>query len=259
MSTMQEEPVTLRSLWRDRAVLNGWLSIPCAFSAEIMARQGWDSLVIDLQHGLIDFQAAVQMLTAISTTRTVPLVRVPWLEPASIMRVLDAGALGVICPMIDSAEDAERLVRYLRYPPDGQRSHGPLRANLIYGADYRKRSTAWVTGFAMIETLAALSNLDAILRVPGLDAVYVGPSDLALGLGQEPQRDPTNTVVVDAIAHVLARAKHHGVRAGCHAGSVAQGLKMVALGFDLVTVESDARLIEAAAATAVHLFREGAT
>ncbi len=258
-SSRQDGPVTIRQLWReDRVVLNSWLSLPDAFTVEIMARQGWDSLVIDLQHGLIDFQMAVQMLTAISTTRVVPLVRVPSLDPASIMRVLDAGALGVICPMVNTADDAERLVRSMRYPPDGERSHGPLRANLVYGADYRTRSMELVVGFAMIETREALSNLDAILRVPGLDAVYIGPSDLALDLGQEPQRDPTNPIVVDAIAHVLARAKHHRVRAGCHAGAPSQGLRMAALGFDFVTVGSDARLIEAAAAAAVREFREGA-
>jgi 4-hydroxy-2-oxoheptanedioate aldolase len=244
-------------MWREnKTILNSWLSIPSGFSAELMARQGWDSLVIDMQHGLIDYRAAVDMLTAISTTSVVPLVRVQWLEPGQIMSVLDAGALGVVCPMVNTAEDAERFVGCLRYPPRGQRSLGPIRASLVHGADYRRNATELVTGFAMIETRQALDNLDAILSVDGLDAVYIGPSDLALGLGVEPQRDPTNPVVVDAIAHILARAKHHGVRAGCHTGAVAQGLKMAKLGFDFVTVESDARLIEAAAAAAVTTFRQ---
>ncbi len=251
-------PATLKQRWRDgEVVLNGWLSIPDGFAAELMARQGFDSLVVDLQHGMIDFRSALHMLTAIATTPTIPLVRVGWLDPAEIMQVLDAGALGVICPMIETADDAARFVRYLRYPPEGQRSHGPTRAGVVHGADYRLRATELVTGFAMIETRDALANLDAILSVPGLDAVYVGPSDLALGLGQAPERDPTNPVVVDAIAHVLARARAHGVFAGCHAGSAEQGARMARLGFDFVTVESDARLLAAAAARAVARFREG--
>lgn len=248
----------LKHLWREqKVVLNGWLSIPNAFSAELMARQGWDSLVIDMQHGLVDYQSAVQMLTAISTTPVVPIVRVPWLDAAQITSALDAGALGVICPMINTAAEAALFVNHLHYPPHGHRSLGPIRATLIYGKDYRQQSTELVTGFAMIETRQALDNLDAILSVRSLDAVYIGPSDLALGLGVEPQRDPSNPIVLDAIGHILKRAKHHGVKAGCHTGSVDQGLKMAALGFDFVTVESDARLIEAAAAAAVRTFRHG--
>jgi len=253
----QSEMIGLRALWQgNRTVLNSWLSIPCGFSAEIMAHQGWDSLTIDLQHGMIDFQSAVQMLTAISGTSTVPLVRVPWLDPAQIMRVLDAGALGVICPMIDSAADAERFVSYLHYPPTGERSHGPVRAGVIYGENYRVRSADWVVGFAMIETRNALENLDAILSVPHLDGVYVGPSDLALSLGIEPSRDPTNPLMVEAIQHIVDRAHHHGLRAGCHTGTAAQGRKMAQLGYDLITVESDARILAAHAAAAVKAFRE---
>src|SRR5438132_12756475 len=123
----------IRSIWKGGvAVLNGWLAIPTAFSAETMAHQGWDSLTIDLQHGVVDYQAAINMLTAISTTETVPVVRVPWLEPGILMKTLDAGAYGVICPMVNSRVDAQRLVACTHYAPRGTRSFGPGRAPL-YG------------------------------------------------------------------------------------------------------------------------------
>ena len=120
--------------------INGWLAIPHAFSAETMAHQGWDSLTLDMQHGLIDYAAAVNMLTAIASTDTAALVRVPWLDPGIIMRMLDAGAGGIICPMVNSAADAERFVSAMRYPPLGQRSFGPIRALLHYGADYAEHA-----------------------------------------------------------------------------------------------------------------------
>eukprot|EP01136_Pigoraptor_vietnamica_P001471 Opistho-1_new@28150 len=103
----------LREIWAGGgAVVNGWLAIPNSFSAETMAHQGWDSLTIDLQHGVVDYQAMIPMLQAISTTDTVPVVRVPWLEPGILMKTLDAGAYGVICPMVNTREDAQKLVAY---------------------------------------------------------------------------------------------------------------------------------------------------
>ena len=174
----------LRTLWQaDQAVVNGWLAIGNSFSAETMAHQGWDSLTIDMQHGVIDYAAMVTMLQAISTTDAVPVVRVPWLEPGIIMKSLDAGAYGIICPMVNTREDAQRLVSYTHYAPQGARSFGPVRALLYGGADYAAKANETVVAFAMIETAQALDNLDAILSVEGLDAIYIGPSDLSLALG----------------------------------------------------------------------------
>src|SRR5688572_18570846 len=151
----------LRTLWRaDQPAINGWLAIPNGFSAETMAHQGWDSLTIDLQHGVVDYQAMVGMLQAISTTDTVPVVRVPWLEPGILMKALDAGAYGVICPMVNSREDAERLVAYTHDAPRGTRSFGPVRASLYGGADYPKGANDTIVVFAMIETAAALERID---------------------------------------------------------------------------------------------------
>lgn len=234
----------LKLAWsQGKRTVNGWLSIPSSFSAEVMAHQGWDSLTIDLQHGIVDYQAAVGMLQAISTTPTVPMVRVPWLDPAILMKVLDAGAYGVICPMISTAEQAEALVSACRYPPRGGRSFGPIRATLYAGADYAKHANDTVLVIAMIETAESLDNLDAIMGVDGLDGIYIGPSDLSLALGCTPTLDPEEPKVVAMIEHILARAKAAGIRAGIHTAASAYATRMLDLGFDFATVGSDSRLI----------------
>lgn len=238
----------LRTLWReDKAVVNGWLAIPNGFAAEVMAHQGWDSLTIDLQHGVIDYPAMVGMLQAISTTPTVPVVRVPWLEPGIIMKTLDAGAYGVICPMVNTREDAQKLVAWTHYAPRGTRSFGPVRALYYGGADYAQHANDTVVVFAMIETAQALDNLDAILSVEGLDAIYIGPSDLSLALGCKPVFDDVDPKVAQAMAHILERATAHGVKAGVHNGVPEVALARIAKGFRFVTVSSDARLIAAGA------------
>jgi 4-hydroxy-2-oxoheptanedioate aldolase len=238
----------LRALWAEgRAAVNGWLAIPSSFSAEVMAHQGWDSLTIDLQHGVIDYPAAVTMLTAISTTSTVPVIRVPWLEPGILMKSLDAGAYGVICPMVNTRDDAARLIAYTNYAPRGTRSFGPIRALLYAGADYPQHADRTIVRFAMIETAQALDNLDAILSVEGLDAIYIGPSDLSLALGCKPAFDEVDPPVAAAIEHILERAKAHGVVAGIHNGSPEAARARVAKGFRFVTVGSDARLMAAGA------------
>jgi 4-hydroxy-2-oxoheptanedioate aldolase len=236
----------LRSLWReDKAAVNGWLAVPNAFSAEVMAHQGWDTLTIDLQHGVIDYQAMVGMLQAISSTPTVPVVRVPWLEPGIIMKTLDAGAYGVICPMVNTREDAQRFVAYTHYAPKGTRSFGPVRALLYGGADYPAHANDTIVRFAMIETRQALDNLDSILSVEGLDAVYIGPSDLSLSLGCRPVFDDVDPPVAQAIAHILERARAHGVQAGVHNGVPAVAKARADMGFRFVTVSSDARIMAA--------------
>lgn len=234
----------LRTLWnQDRAAVNGWLAVPDSFSAEVMAHQGWDTLTIDMQHGVIDYQRMVTMLQAISTTPTVPVVRVPWLEPGIIMKTLDAGAYGVICPMVNTREEAQRLVSYTHYAPMGSRSFGPVRANLYGGPDYATEANRTVVAFAMIETAQALDNLDAILSVEGLDAIYIGPSDLSLALGCKPVFDDVEPKVAQAIDHIVERARAHGVQAGIHNGRPDVALARVAKGFRFVTVSSDARIL----------------
>jgi 4-hydroxy-2-oxoheptanedioate aldolase len=241
-------PNPLRTLWQSGgAAVNGWLAIPSSFSAEVMAHQGWDSLTIDLQHGVVDYQAMVPMLQAISTTATVPVVRVPWLEPGILMKTLDAGAYGVICPMINSREDAQKLMACTHYAPRGTRSFGPVRALLYGGADYPAQANDTIVTFAMIETAAALDHLDDILSVEGLDAIYIGPSDLSLALGCRPVFEDLDPRAAEAVDHILARAQAHGVVAGIHNGTPEAALARIAKGFQFVTVSSDARLMAAGA------------
>jgi 4-hydroxy-2-oxoheptanedioate aldolase len=248
----------LRTLWkRGGAAVNGWLAIPNSFATETMAHQGWDTLTIDMQHGVIDYQAMVTMLQAISTTSTVPVVRVPWLEPGILMKSLDAGAYGVICPMVNTREDAQKLVAYTHYAPRGTRSFGPVRALLYGGADYPQHANDTIVTFAMIETAQALENLDDILSVEGLDAIYIGPSDLSLALGCTPTFDDLDPKAAEAVDHILARAKAHGVVAGIHNGTPEAALKRIAKGFQFVTVSSDARLIAAGAQAVMAKMRAG--
>ncbi|WP_046114220.1 HpcH/HpaI aldolase family protein [Aquincola tertiaricarbonis] len=248
----------LRTLWAEgKAAVNGWLAIPNSFSAETMAHQGWDTLTIDLQHGMVDYQAMVGMLQAISTTPTVPVVRVPWLEAGILMKTLDAGAYGVICPMINSRQDAQNLVAWTHYAPRGTRSFGPVRALLYGGPDYAEHANDTIVSFAMIETRQALDNLDDILSVEGLDAIYIGPSDLSLALGCKPVFDDVEPLVAQAIDHILERAKAHGLRAGIHNGRTDIALGRIAKGFDFVTVSSDARLMAAGAQETLARMRAG--
>ena len=253
-------PNNIRNIWQaGGAVVNGWLAIPNSFSTETMAHQGWDSLTIDLQHGVVDYQAMVTMLQAISTTETVPVVRVPWLEPGILMKTLDAGAYAVICPMINTKEDAQKLVAYTHYAPKGTRSFGPVRALLYSGADYPKHANENIVTFAMIETAAALDNLDEILSVEGLDAIYIGPSDLSLALGCNPTFDDLDPKAAQAVDHILARAKAHGVVAGIHNGSPEAALQRISKGFQFVTVSSDARLMAAGAQQVISKMRASKT
>ncbi|HEY1721739.1 MAG TPA: aldolase/citrate lyase family protein [Magnetospirillaceae bacterium] len=249
---------TIRRKWREnQAVVNGWLAIPSAFSAETMAHQGWDSLTIDMQHGVVDYQAAVGMLAAIATTPTMPVVRVPWLDVATIMKMLDAGAYAIICPMINSGADAETFVAACNYAPKGMRSFGPIRALLYAGADYPTHANDTVLPMAMIETKKALDNVDEILAVEGLAAVYIGPADLSLQLGCTPKFDQDEKPVVEAIDMVLRKAREKGVVAGIHNGTPEYALRMIEKGFRFVTIGSDARLMAAGAQGVVGKMKAG--
>lgn len=248
----------LRTAWRaGRRTLNGWCALPSSFAAELMAQQGWDSVTLDLQHGLVDYQAAVPMLQAISTTDAVPLCRVPWLEAGIIMKLLDAGAYGIICPMVNTAEDARRFVAYASYPPLGERSFGPIRASVYAGADYATHADATILRIAMVETRTALANLEDIVATPGLDGVYVGPSDLAASMGYAPKLDPTDTEVVDACRTILTAAKARGLVAGMHTGTPEYARQVHGWGFDMATIGSDARLMAAKAQEVIGLARSG--
>ena len=195
-----------------KPVINGWLQIPSTVSAEVMAHQGWDSLTIDMQHGLVDYTNALPMLQTISTTDVTPLARVNWNEPGQIMKILDAGAYGVICPMVSNKKEAENFVQACLYPPHGYRSYGPIRGLVYGGPDYAENANSEILKFAMIETKESLDNLDEIMKTPGLDGVYIGPADLSLAIGEKPSVDkPVGDPVYDVIMKILEHAKKNKI------------------------------------------------
>jgi len=237
----------VQELWKNqKTAIGGWLSIPSGISTEIMSHQEWDVLTIDMQHALVSVSDMVPMITAISTTDVTPFVRVPWLEPGIIMKALDAGSYGVICPMINTREEAELFVSYCHYAPEGTRSFGPGRAVLYAGNDYAKQANETILTLAMIETQNSLDNLEQILKVEGLDAVFVGPSDLGLSLGYAPGKHE-EPVLLEAIQTILKKAKSNGKRAGIYTLTPEYAKRMIKLGFDYVVISSDARMLTAQA------------
>lgn len=250
----------IKNRWAEgRPVLNGWLSIGNAFSAEILAAQGYDSITIDLQHGIVDYGTMVGMLQALRASGTVPLARVPWLDPAAVMKALDAGCMGVIAPMIDTPDQAAALVSYIRYPPTGTRSFGPTRAVFATGAPYDGNADDHMLGFAMIETADGFRNLEAIARTPGLDGLYIGPSDLTVALTGRRYRfglDREEPEMIEAIRAVLAAAKTAGIRAGLHCGSAAYAARAAEWGFDMVTLPNDVQLLARSAAADLREVRD---
>lgn len=239
---------TLRELWDgEEPTIGGWCTIPSAFSAELMGRSGFDWVCIDTQHGLVGYDQMVPMLQALAITATPAFVRVAWNQPDHIMRALDAGAQGVVVPMVSSADEARAAVAAVKYPPLGTRSWGPIRAALDvedYSSEVANRRTIVAV---MIETPGGMQNLDAILSVPGVDAVYVGPSDLALGHGMSPTMavsEPEHEALILTVADACRR---HGIVAGIHCDSIETVRRWHAHGYGMFTVSSDAALMRRAA------------
>lgn len=246
----------LRKIWGiGGKVLNGWIALPSPLAAEAFARAGWDSITIDLQHGTADYADLLALLPIIEKGGAAPIVRVPWLDEAAIMRALDAGALGIIAPMINTAADARRLVAACLYPPLGARSFGPIRARLACGESYYDKANTEIVPFAMIETRQAVENLDDILAVPGLGGLYIGPADLALAYGYHPGFDREEPDMLALLDKILMRCRAAGLPCGLHCGTASYAAGMAGRGFSLLTVGSDARFLEAGARTAVTAFR----
>lgn len=247
----------LWKIWSEGGVaVNGWLHIPSSWSAEVMAHAGWDSVTVDLQHGLSGYQAAVTMFQAISTTSAVPLARSTWNDPAQIMRLLDAGAYGIICPMINTRAEAEAFVGACRYPPLGYRSLGPTRAGLYAGADYARHANESILTLAMIETQQAMDNLVDILSVPGLDGVFVGPGDLGLSLTGQTGMDLSEPALAEALAHIGKTTRELGRIAGIWVPFPEIGRQIVELGYQFITISTDTRLLSSAAKNIVAKMKE---
>ena len=248
--------MTLRELWDGGEVtIGGWCTLPNSFTAELMGRAGFDWVCIDTQHGLPGQDGMVPMLQALEITSTPAFVRVTWNEPDLIMRALDAGAQGVVVPMVNTADEARRAVGACRYAPDGYRSWGPIRAALGR-ADYSpETANRGVVCAVMIETTQAVENLDEILAVPGVDAVYVGPSDLAVSLGLQPAADPVEPAHIEAVERILAGCERHGIIAGIHCGSIEGARRWQQRGFRMLNVNNDATYVRATAVSVVQTLK----
>lgn len=249
----------LKDIWaRGEPVLNGWCSVGSPFTAEIMAAQGFDSITIDGQHGALDYSHALPMFQAMRASGKTLLARVPWREPGIIMKYLDAGAMGIICPMINTAEEAAEFVSYLRYPPHGQRSFGPTRVAFAQDGYTTTAANESILAFAMIETADGVKNLEAIAATPGLDGLYVGPADLTLGVTNgrlAPGFDREEPDMIEVQQRIAKAAKAAGIHATLHCGSAEYAARGIEWGFDMVTVQNDVRFLATAAGAAVDTFR----
>ena len=248
----------VRDRWaQGTSTANAWLTVPNSLVAEATARAGFDSVCVDMQHGMIDFDALVPMLQAIQLADAVALVRVPWNEPSILMRVLDAGADGVIVPMVSTPEQAEAAVAACRYPPRGIRSAGPTRAGLIAQRSYVEHATEDTLVFVMIETAEALDRLDAILDTPALDGVYIGPADLSLAMGFPPETDSTRPAHAAAIARIVDACHERGLVAGLHTATPEFARERAAAGMDFLTVATDLSSLRQEVGRRLERFRAG--
>jgi len=245
----------LKIFKENKSCLNGWLSIPNAFTAEGMSKMGWDSITIDMQHGQNDYNTSITMLQAMSNSEVVPFVRVPWNEPGIIMKMLDLGVLGIIAPMINSKKECQDFVSYCNYPPKGQRSFGPMRAQLIYGKDYYENANDNIISLAMIETKEAVDNIDDILSVPNLTGVYIGPGDMSSSFGLKPQFDVKDDPVYSKIKMIAKKAKERGKIAGIHNGTTDYAKEMISIGYQFVTISSDFRSMSTHAQSIVNIMK----
>jgi len=194
----------LRERWAaGQQTLGAWLAIPSVITAESTARTGFDYVCADLQHGALDYADSVGLFQAVLLAGSTPIVRVPWNEPGVVGKVLDAGAQAVIVPMVNRADEAAAAVRAARYPPLGARSYGPTAVG-GRSSDYAAMANDVIAVIPMIETAEALSHLDDILAVPGVDAIYVGPADLSLSLGLPPGNNDDADSFREALTTIVA-------------------------------------------------------
>src|SRR5580693_1950584 len=235
--------------WRaGEQTIGAWLSLANTHTAEMMAHAGFDWLVVDLQHGLLDYGDLRHMLPAISATDTTPMVRVAGNSLPEINKCLDAGAMGVIVPLVNTRAEAAAAVAACRYPPDGGRSFGPIRAALYGGRGYAQEANEEIACIVMIETPQGIANLEEIVTTPGLGGVYIGPSDLAYALGLPPKGDTDEPIHLETVGRILETCQRHKVPAGIHTSSLEWAKRRLEAGFNFVTLGSDGGFMMQAAA-----------
>lgn len=249
----------IRALWREgKPAVAGWLSSGNTYMAEVMANAGFDAVVVDMQHGMgITPDRAIACLQAISTTDTVPMVRVPWNDPLQFQYMLDGGAYGVIVPLVNTPEEAAKAAGATRYPPLGFRSVGPNRARLYGGADYAQHANDEIILLVMVETQEAVDNLEKIAKVPGIDGFYIGPSDLAVSLGLTPGPDAIrNPRHIAACRRVLEVANANGLMPCHHSAGPEDAIRLFGEGFRLCQIGSDVGILGAGSAAALKTVSE---
>jgi 4-hydroxy-2-oxoheptanedioate aldolase len=236
----------LRAAWsRGETTFGVWAALPCAFGAELVAIPGISYVCVDQQHGVIDYSEMVSMSRGIEGRGSVPITRVPANDTWLISKALDAGLQGVVVPLVNNRAEAEKAVAACRYPPKGIRSYGPTRAAVVMEARDIETVGDTVVCFAMVETREALERIDEIASTPGLDGIYIGPADLALGLGLAPDLDKTEPEHAAAVERILRACQRNKIIAGIQCGTGASGRKYADLGFQLVTITKDSSLLQA--------------
>lgn len=233
------KPDFRQSLAAARPLYAAWLGLASALSVEICAEAGWPAIVLDQQHGAGGPAELLACLTAAKAAGTPALVRVAALDTGLIGRALDAGAQGVVVPMIDTPEQAAELVRAVKYPPRGGRSFGPYRAKQLVEGGYFEGANDWTIACGQIETRSAVENIDAICAVPGFDMIYLGPNDLAISLSGGKTRDIRSPAVLEAIVHVCNRAEAHGVITGIYANDAEYARQLVQMGWQVISIGTD--------------------
>ncbi len=251
---MKDNP--LRKRLESGPIFNGWVSSTAPMNAETMVSSGFDSITLDLQHGLIDYRGSLDVLPAIPASMPT-LARVAWLDPAHIQKTLDTGVVGIICPMVADLAGAKSFIEMASYPPVGYRSFGPTRAMPMWGGDYAEHANSWVVKLIMLEMRGALDDLEAILDLPGIDGVYIGPADLSLALGDKPSFDRTDDRFMGILERVSKACGERGLFAGIHTKAPSYAHRMAAMGLNFITVANDLGLIRDGATAALKVAREG--
>jgi 4-hydroxy-2-oxoheptanedioate aldolase len=247
----------IRTIWQSGGVVvAGACGLDSLYAAEVMAHEGFDALIIDTQHAAVDYKDVLAMMQVISATETTPIVRVGWNTPNLVMRMLDAGAYAVICPMVNTRADCEAFVGACLYAPKGYRSYGPIRGGLYGGPDYLDRANDTILPMIQIETVAAVERVDEILSVPGLGGIYLGPTDLALTLGLDPRSQLDDQRLWRAIERVLGSCVRHKILPGLYTPNPEWARRAIDLGARLISAGSDVGFIRSGAAQALLRFRE---
>lgn len=228
------------------SVVNAWISLDSEYATEVLSHSGYDSITIDLQHGMFDLDTAIKLLRAASGGAAVPLARSTGNNSSEIGKLLDSGAYGIICPGIETAAEAEKFVASCKYPPAGIRSFGPARALLYGGSDYVSNANGEILAIAMIESAQALQNFDEIIKVQGLDGVYIGPNDLSFGLGLKPGGN-THPEILDIIQNLSEKAKMRGKFSGSFALDHNEAIAFKNIGVQLITPGNDVGMLKSSA------------